>query len=161
MKKATSILLVITILFTLAGCGEAKTTEIPDTFGGAILSDFLDRMSANPDISPQEMADALLTNEEIQFSGATMEVKEGMLTGFDGEISGFEQGVMFAPMIGSIPFVGYIFKVADGQDVDAFAETLKTNANPRWNVCTEADETLVEASGNTIFFLMCPKELEE
>lgn len=131
------------------------------TTGEILSNDFLSRIEENPDMTAQEMADAILTNSIIAFSGMTMEVEEGLLTGFSAEITGFEQGVMFSPMIGSIPFVGYIFTTPEGADVDAFVETLKSNADPRWNICTEADETVVEASGNTVFFLMCPMSLEE
>jgi hypothetical protein len=90
-----------------------------------------------------------------------MEVQAGPLTGFDSEISGFEEGVMFSPMIGSIPFVGYIFTIADGDDPDVFIQTLTDSANPRWNVCTEADETVVDNIGNYVFFLMCPESFDD
>ena len=68
---------------------------------------------------------------------------------------------MFAPMIGTIPFVGYIFVLEEGTDVDGFKSTLETNADPRWNICTEADETIVDSVGNTVFFLMSPNTFEE
>ena len=67
---------------------------------------------------------------------------------------------MFAPMIGTIPFVGYVFTLAEGADAEAFVKTLSDNANPRWNICTEAEDTIIEAVGNKVFFLMCPKSLE-
>ena len=133
-----------------------------DTVGNTLLAEFEAQMTANPDATAQELADAILANEVIQFSAATMEVEPGYLTGFDeAEISGFETGVMFAPMIGTIPFVGYIFELAEDADVDAFVQTLTDNANPRWNICTMADETIVTHQGNIVFFLMCPVSLEE
>ena len=92
---------------------------------------------------------------------ASMPVEEGFLNGFDNEIKGFKEGVMFGPAIGTIPFVGYIFTVADGGDVDAFVKTLGDNANLRWNICTEAEEMICEAVGNTVFFVMCPTSFEE
>ena len=108
------------------------------------------------------MADAILANPIIQFGGATMEVEAGLLTGFgNAEITGFNSGVMFAPMIGSIPFVGYVFELEDGADVDAFMQTLTDNADPRWNVCVEAEETVVENADNMVFFVMCPAQFEE
>lgn len=68
---------------------------------------------------------------------------------------------MFGPIISTIPFVGYIFTLAEDADVDAFVTLLKDNANLRWNICTEADELTVEKSGNTVFFLMSPLSLED
>lgn len=133
-----------------------------DTIGQTLLADFISRAEADPSMSAQAMADAILTNPVIQFGGATMPVENGLLTGFDNaEITGFSEGVMFAPMIGTIPFVGYVFTLEDGADVEAFVQTLESSANPRWNICTAADETIVESSGNTVFFLMCPSQFEE
>ena len=89
-------------------------------------------------------------------------IEAGLLMGFDNaEITGFQEGVMFGPMMGTIPFVGYIFVLEDGADVDGFVQTLEDNANLRWNICTEAEEMVAEADGNHVFFLMCPKNFEE
>jgi len=68
---------------------------------------------------------------------------------------------MFAPMMGTIPFVGYVFTLDEGADVEAFMKMLEDNANLRWNVCTEAEEMTVENEGNVVFFLMSPKAFEE
>ena len=132
-----------------------------DTVGAMLAEEFHALKAENPEISAQEMADAILANPMIQFGGATMEVEQGLLTGFgNAEITGFENGVMFAPMIGSIPFVGYVFTLEDGVDAAAFMQTLTDSANPRWNVCVEADETVVENADNMVFFVMCPSQFE-
>lgn len=133
-----------------------------DTVGAMLAEEFHALKAENADITAQEMADAILANPMIQFGGATMEVEPGLLTGFgNAEITGFSNGVMFAPMIGSIPFVGYVFTLEDGVDAAAFMQTLTDNADPRWNVCVEADETVVENADNMVFFVMCPSQFEE
>lgn len=133
-----------------------------DTAGQTLLGVFMEASNANADATAQELADTVLADPSIQFSGVTMEVEPGLLSGFgNAEITGFDEGVMFGPMIGSIPFVGYVFVVPEGEDVDAFMNTLKENADPRWNICTEADETVVESSGQKVFFLMCPSSFAE
>lgn len=132
-----------------------------ETVGNMLLLDFRNRIAQNSELTAQEMADAILSNPIIQFAGATMPVEEGLLTGFNNaEITGFKEGVMFAPTIGSIPFVGYIFTLEEGADVDAFMQLLKDNADPRWNICTEAEETLVENAENMVFFVMSPTQFE-
>ena len=132
-----------------------------DTVGAMLAEEFHALKAENAAITAQEMADAILANPQIQFGGATMEVEPGLLTGFgNAEITGFENGVMFAPMIGSIPFVGYVFTLEDGADTAAFMQTLTDNADPRWNVCVEADETVVETADNMVFFVMCPAQFE-
>ena len=167
MKKFLAVLLAMLMLVSLAACGGAdkddtvKPAVDPNTVGGVLYADFEKNISENPSITAQEMADALLANEIIQFMGGAIPVEEGWLTGFgEAEIKGFKEGVMFAPMISSIPFVGYIFVLEDGADVEAFKTTLKDNADPRWNICVEADQTVVESNGNMVFFLMCPKSIE-
>lgn len=140
---------------------EAGTDVSGDTVGSMLVEEFHALKAENEAITAQEMADAILANPMIQFEGATMEVEEGLLTGFGNtEITGFTDGVMFAPMIGSIPFVGYVFTLEDGADVDAFMQVLKDNADPRWNVCVEAEETVVENADNMVFFVMCPSQFE-
>ncbi len=131
-----------------------------DTLGQTLLADFQAK-AADESMNCQILADEILKNPAIQFGPATMPVEPGLLTGFDNaEIKGFKEGVMFAPMIGSIAFVGYVFELEEGTDAAAFMQTLKDNANPRWNICVEAEETVVEQVGNKVFFLMCPKAIE-
>lgn len=132
------------------------------TAGQTLLKDFEEQMGANPDETAQSLADGILSNEIIGFSSASVPVEPGLLTGFgNAEITGFKDGVMFAPAIGTIPFVGYIFVLEDDEDVEGFINTLEENADPRWNICTEAEETVTGHAGNTVFFVMSPKSLEE
>lgn len=132
-----------------------------ETLGYMLVEEFHAVKAENAEITAQEMADTILANPMIQFEGATMPVEAGLLTGFGNvEITGFKEGVMFAPMIGSIPFVGYVFALEDGTDVDAFMQVLKDNADPRWNICTEAEETVIEKADNMVFFVMCPSQFE-
>ena len=51
-------------------------------------------------------------------------------------------------------------QLEDGTDGEAFMQTLKDNADMRWNICVEAEETVVGQSGNKVFFVMCPTSLE-
>ncbi|MDI9243016.1 hypothetical protein [Fusibacillus kribbianus] len=131
------------------------------TVGQTLLADFEKQMTEDAGKGAQAIADALITNPIIPFAGASMAVEPGLLTGFgNAEITGFQEGVMFSPMIGTIPFVGYIFVLEDDADIDGFTGLLKDNADLRWNICTEAEELVVHSVGNTVFFVMCPKSFE-
>ena len=112
---------------------EPAATE--GTVGETLLADF----KANPAGTAQEIADRIIANPVIQFMPVTMPMEPGFLMGFNADITGFEECVTFAPMIGTIPFVGYIFTLAEGADVEAFKTTLNENANLRWNICTAAE----------------------
>lgn len=166
MKKFLCMLLALIMLLSMVACGskEEKVEQDPEptTVGTFLRKEFKDQLAENADLTAQELADALLASEHIAFGGAAMPVEPGLLMGFDNaEITGFSEGVMFAPMIGTIPFIGYVFVLEEDADVEAFVKTLEDNANPRWNVCTEAEETVTGSVGNKVFFVMCPTSMEE
>lgn len=121
-----------------------------------------DAFKANAGSDCITIANTLVSNPVIKFMGGAMEVEEGYLTGFDNtEIKGFKSGAMFAPMIGTIPFVGYVFELENAGDTLAFINTLKSSANLRWNICTAAEEMVAISSGNKVFFVMSPVAFEE
>ena len=142
---------------------EAKPEVKPEaskTVGQTLLSDF--KAKASDSASALSIAEKLATNETLAIGCGAMPVSEGYLTGFDNtEIKGFKEGAMFAPMIGTIPFVGYVFTLADGTNASDFIATLKSAANLRWNICTTAEEMVAGTSGNKVFFVMCPKSFED
>ncbi len=139
---------------------QADVTVSGDSLGQTLRADF-EAKAADGTMSCQILADELLKNPAILFSPVTMPVEPGLLTGFgNAEITGFKEATMFAPMIGSIAFVGYIFELEEGTDGEAFMQTLKDNADPRWNICVEAEEMVVSQTGNKVFFVMSPMTLE-
>lgn len=151
----------------VADAGEGETEDPADvvpvgnTLGTDLQDYFLESTQATPGMTAAEAVNALMAAPAMSFGPVTGEVVPGYLTGFDNtEITGFEEGVMFAPMIGTIPFVGYVFRLAEGADVQAFVTLLHDNANPRWNICTEADQVVTAFSGDLVFFVMCPYSLE-
>lgn len=126
------------------------------TFAQYIFEDFKGLMSENSDMTTEQLADELIKNEAILFDGVTNSAEPGFLQGFDTEITGFKSGSMFGPFISSIPFIGYVFELENESEAEAFVETLKSNANPAWQVCVEAEETVCESIGNKVFFVMAP-----
>lgn len=134
-----------------------------NTLGGKLWNAFLAAKEEKPEITAEEMANLLVTNEVIQFMGGAMplEANQEFFTGFgEYKITGYESGAVYMPMIGSIAFVGYVFELPEGADVEAFIKGLNDNADPRWNICVTADQTVVGAYENTVFFLMCPNSIE-
>ena len=138
---------------------EATPEVASKTLGNTLLAEFKKKASS---MGTEELANALISNPAIQFMGGAMPVEEGLLSGFDNtEIKGFKSGAVFMPMIGSIPFIGYVFELENSADVPAFISTLKSSANLRWNICVTADEMVTGSVGNKVFFVMCPTSLEE
>lgn len=146
----------VTLAFTAGLCftGCSKKTADADTMGTKLAEEFKTQIKQTKDLT--QIAESLGELSEMFCVVEPME--PGYFPGFDSEVSGFTQAVGFFPMIGSIPFVGYIF---EAENAKTFAENLKQQANPRWNICTEAAETVVEVSGKYVFFTMCPGDEEE
>lgn len=160
MRAMLSGLLAAVLLLSLAACGQQETE--PDTLGQSLLQAFQTAYEADPQADLDTLAQGLLTQETVGFQGTTAPVEPGTLMGFGNTpIEGFSQGVMFAPVIGTIPFLGYLFRLDGGTDGDAFVKTLEDNADLRWNICTQADECIVRREGDVVFFLMCPRSMEE
>lgn len=136
----------------------SNSSVLPEgiTFAKYLMEDFKTIVAENPDMTADEIAAELSANEMILFSSMSMPVEPGFLSGFTQEITGFESASMFGPAMGSIAFIGYVFELADEDTANAFTETLTSNADPRWQICVTADETLCEAVGNKVFFVMAP-----
>lgn len=158
MKKILSLVLCAAMVLTLVACGSKKGGDLSPA--NTLKAEFVELAKGGE--SALQIAEKLVTNEIIPFAGGAMEVEPGLLAGFDNyEVKGFKSGAVFMPMIGSIAFVGYVFELEAGADVNAFVNELASNSNPRWNICVEAEETVTGTEGNMVFFCMSPLSFEE
>lgn len=162
------ILMAVILSMLFVGCGKNSGDKLVGGADSKCTSDnvaiqkleagFREELGKSSELIP--VTDAVIEQATyIPFSLACMQVEEGFLNGFDSEILGFKTGVCFGPVIGTMPFVGYIFET---DDPAALVNTLEKNANLRWNICTEADEMHSEILDDShVFFIMCQKEFEE
>lgn len=154
MKRIITLLLTISMLFTLVGCTKSEANND--------RSDFIDTLESNADLrwnicteadtkyseqsgdyifflmyskeelgsnkieedlskafsqnakdgsKVEDIVSKMLEADSENLNLISMPVEEGPLNGFTGEIKGFEEAAVFSPMIGSIPFIGYVFKL--------------------------------------------------
>ena len=144
------------------------TYEDPTTtLGYYFWQKFVEVKEANASATSEQIVQAIFESNLVTAIQMPMafELEEGAyLQGFlyeneNGEeviISGHESGYMFGSGMMGVAFVGYVFDLADGADTAAFMDMLNANKEPRWNGCTIADMTVIDAIGNTVFMVMCP-----
>lgn len=171
MKKILSLCFVVIMVCSLAACSSKKEQDQPvsamdnlpenATVAQTVVADFTDKANSGNYSDIASLTEDLIQGDYIPFDGATMEVEEGYLTGFTEEIAGFETACMFGPSIGSIPFVGYVFEVKEDVKVEDFITILEDKADLRWNVCTQADETVYTSVDQKVCFVMGPSTFEE
>lgn len=180
LKRIIASALVFVLLATaLVACGGTKdiTPDVAEgSVGHTVWTAFDAAYTANPEMDMAELLNGIFYNEETEetllpiFPSAMPLEREWLtdeegnlyLSGFNGAFTAeFVSATQFAPMIGVIPFMGYVFELAEDADVAAFIQYLKDNANLRWNVCTAADDMVIGTKGNLVFFLMCPATFEE
>ncbi len=168
MKKFKLSLVVIALIFgacLITGCAKEeeknndKEPEVQEkvTVASTLALQFKEVIKDEKDI--KKVAEAISKNEvlKIQLDVVSLKKKD-YLSGFTTEIKGFKKAVVIRPMIGTIPFIAYVFEVENAEE---FAKSLKENADLRWNVCTEADNMETVVVDNYVFFVMAPKEFEE
>ncbi len=163
MRSISACILVALLLFAATSCGQEapEVPETPATMGQTLLQSFQRLYEEDPQRDLESLGQQILAEETVGFQGSTAPVEPGALMGFGSTaIEGFSQGVMFAPVISTIPFVGYLFRLAPDTDADAFVQTLKDAADLRWNICTQADEVVVDRQDDVVFFLMCPRSMD-
>lgn len=170
MKKVIAIVLALVVVIGLVACATVggnndETTTLEETTGAATVANtFAEAFkaeAAKEGATANTIATALSTNELVAFMPMVQDMEAGYLAGFNADITGFKACTAFVPMIGTIPFVSYVFELEADADKDAFVATLKDNANLRWNICTAAEEMVVETVDNFVFFIMAPLSFEQ
>lgn len=154
MKKILALVLAMILVISVVACGKNNDST---TDPGKTTSSTEEVVI--PNVSPEEILNAISQIDDLKDAGmVVVNVEKGYLTGFTEEIKDFNEGYKMSPIIGSIPFVGYVFKTEDNASANALLETLKSKANMRWNICTEADTMVTDVKGNYVLFFMVSAE---
>ena len=167
MKKF-KLFMAIAVVFTatfMTGCEKPKDDvkenteqkQEENTVAQTLGRQFESEIENERDI--EKVTKKIAENEILEISVDASQVKSGdYLSGFQKEIKDFKNAYVIRPMIGTIPFIAYIFEVENSSE---FAEELKSSADLRWNICTEADEMHVVVRGDYVFFVMSLKNFEQ
>ena len=139
---------------------EDTTPEVEATVAENLAAAFADLAKAE-DATAESIANALAQNETLAFMAMAQKMEPGYLAGLTEEVTDFEDCYFVGPAIGSIPFVAYVFDIADDADAAAFATKLEGLHDLRWNICVAADQMVTAVEGDLVFFIMAPNAFEE
>lgn len=131
------------------------------SWGYAFWNVFAESVKNNSEIATGEIVYNILTSDAGMPLGfcENMDMVEGYLPGFSADITGFESATVFTPAASGFAFMGYVFKLSEGADVEAFINTLNENCDLRWMICMTAESVTVGAYNNYVFFVMCPENI--
>ena len=160
MKKTlTFLLLILSCTFLIAGCGkkEEKPKNNDNTLAVNLVQEFKKEINETKNIKKvaKKLAKSDFDMPDLEVSNVS---KADYLTGFNEKIQGYKKAYVIAPTISTIPFIAYIFEADNPTEL---ANTLKEQANLRWNICTEADEMQVAVVDNYVFFVMSPNNFDD
>lgn len=141
--------------------GTEDTTPDADKTVAQSMVDAFAELAKAEDATAEGIANALATNETLAFMAMSQKMEPGYLAGLTEEVKDFEDCYFVGPAIGSIPFVAYVFDLADDADANAFAANLESLHDLRWNICVAADQMLTAVEGDMVFFIMAPNAFEE
>lgn len=181
MKKIICLVMALTMVLALAACSvknqnitpstepsettTESTTAVTEPAQELVADTLVDKFQtlANEEgATPESILNTL--KDDPMFADMMLMVQEmqaGYLPGFTEDVDGFETCYTMAPAIGSIPFISYIFTLAEDADVDAFIATLNNLHALNWNICTAADTMRTAVVGNMVFFVMAPASFEQ
>ena len=158
MKKAlTLILIIFSITIIITGCGKKEGPKNNDnTLAVNLVQEFKKEITETKNIKKvaKKLAKSNFDMPDLEVSNVS---NADYLTGFNEKIQGYKKAYVIAPTISTIPFIAYIF---ESDKPNELANTLKEQANLRWNICTEADEMKVSVVDNYVFFVMSPNNFD-
>jgi len=154
MKKMIAMMLALTVLFSFAACGAkpAEPTTAPT------------EATVTVEGTMEELLNKVVEIQPVEFMGGTMpidltdESEDGLWnikynTGLDNA-DNITDAAVFGPMMGSMAFSMVMVRTAEGADVKAVAEGMKTGIDPRKWICVEADDLQVVSYGDVVMLIM-------
>ena len=152
-------------IFVALYYGDMRPITVYAEKGRDYVAMFHDYLADHPGAGCLEMAEFFAKRQKLGRMGVDP-AEEGKLRGFGVwdesigwylpvEISGFADGARFEPMMEPNAFMGYIFRLKEGVNAEAFVKTLRDNANLAYNVCTSVDTVITETDGDYVLFMMC------
>ena len=150
MKKFLSVILVLTMVLSMAACGKkAQETEpAAQSVAGTM----------------EELLNKTIEQRPVEFMGGVIPVdltdssEDGLwalknYTGLDSAEK-ISEAAAFEPMMGSLAFSMVMVRLADGADAKSVAESMKSGIDTRKWICVEANDLKVAGFGDVVMLIM-------
>ena len=150
MKKFLSVILVLTMVLSMAACGKKAQETVPaaQTVAGTM----------------EELLNKTIEQRPVEFMGGVIPVdltdssEDGLwalksYTGLDSAEK-ISEAAAFEPMMGSLAFSMVMVRLADGADAKSVAESMKSGIDTRKWICVEADDLKVAGFGDVVMLIM-------
>ena len=177
MKKLIAMLLALVMVFGMVACGatenketepateivteatEEVTEEVTEEATEEVTEEIVEDEFVMELSAMETLLNSIVEIQPVEFMGMSMPVDLAdvdavkYFTGLDSAESVLEAAV-FEPMIGSIAFSMVAVQAAEGADVEAVAEAMKSGIDTRKWICVEANDLMVVTSGDVALLVM-------
>ena len=151
MKKFLSVILVLTMVLSMAACGGKKVQETEPA-------------AQSVTGTMEELLNKTIEQQPVEFMGGVIPVdltdssEDGLwalksYTGLDSAEK-ISEAAAFEPMMGSLAFSMVLVRVAEGADAKSVAESMKTGIDTRKWICVEANDLKVAGFGDVVMLIM-------
>ena len=150
MKKFLSVILVLTMVLSMAACGKKaqETAPAAQSVAGTM----------------EELLNKTIEQRPVEFMGGVIPVdltdssEDGLwalknYTGLDSAEK-ISEAAAFEPMMGSLAFSMVMVRLADGADAKSVAESMKSGIDTRKWICVEANDLKVAGFGDVVMLIM-------
>ena len=150
MKKFISVILVLTMVLSMAACGKKaqETAPAAQSVAGTM----------------EELLNKTIEQRPVEFMGGVIPVdltdssEDGLwalknYTGLDSAEK-ISEAAAFEPMMGSLAFSMVMVRLADGADAKSVAESMKSGIDTRKWICVEANDLKVAGFGDVVMLIM-------
>ena len=151
MKKLMALLLVMTVVLTMAACGRSKKNTA--ALAGTMEENINKVMQANPTefMGGVTVLDLKDTTEDGKWALKNF-------TGLDSADK-ITDAAVYEPMTDSQAFSLVLVRVADAADAKPVAQQMKDSINPAKWICVSADQVMAAGYGDTVLFIMLDSKL--
>ena len=142
MKKLLIALSLCLAMVCLVGCSSSNGGGDAAKYEGS-LEDLMTKVYEG---IAQEDTPMMLMNMPLDSENYSMFIGEATFE--------YEEGLASESGVGSIAHSVVLLRMADGADMEAAAEELKTTVDPRKWICVGVEEVKVETKGNMILVVL-------